>query len=206
MKNTLPMFLIGFLLWVIIWYISWSDYSKSIARLSEVSKDLQATIEMLNPTITQTKKFDSCSIPWSWKDATCAAPWLWWNYEPWTVFVTGSLSSWDLIGKPSFLWRAGKFCAYCREKIPEAEQLLLDQLTGEINIQLMTMFFDTQKFSTRIPQSPFETFSYSWFTNTNCEEFPMRVILDKNWNLVNSQCGWWATIQEVRKIFDEMLQ
>jgi hypothetical protein len=96
------------------------------------------------------------------------------------VFVTGSLSTTrQLIGKPSFLRRAGKFCAYCRDKIPSAETLLLDQLSGQINMQLMTMFYDTQKFSTRIPQSPYETFSYASFTDKDCSEFPMWVILDK---------------------------
>jgi hypothetical protein len=205
MKNSFPIFLIGLFLWIIIWYISGSQYFKTIATLSEISNDLQATIEQINPKINEAKKSDSCSIPWSWDTGSCAVPSLG-QYEPWTVLVTGSLLSWDLIGKPSFLRRAGKFCAYCRDKIPTVETLLVDQLRGKINIQLMTMFYDTQKFSTRIPQSPFESFSFSWFTKSECAEFPMRVILDSNGKLITSQCGWWATIEEVRKTFDTLLK
>ena len=53
----------------------------------------------------------------------------------------------------------------------------------------MTMFFDTQKFSTRIPQSPYETFDYKYFTNSECSEFPMWVVLDKNGKLISQVCG-----------------
>ena len=53
----------------------------------------------------------------------------------------------------------------------------------------MTMFFDTQKFSTRIPQVPYETLDFKYFAGKECTEFPMRVVLDKQGNLVESVCG-----------------
>ena len=105
------------------------------------------------------------------------------------TFVQGKLfKSQDFKGKPSFLRWAGKYCAYCREKIKPAETLLLDRFGESINIQLFTMNFDTQKFDTRIPQVPFETLDYQEYTAQTCDTFPTWLVLDANGKLVSQEC------------------
>lgn len=114
------------------------------------------------------------------------------------VFVQGTMfKKSDFNGKPSFLWRAGKYCAYCREKIKPAESLLLQQFSGQINIQIFTMNFDTQKFDTSIPQVPFEVLNYQDYTQQTCDMFPTRVLLDAQGRLVNKECGGTGTIESV---------
>jgi hypothetical protein len=62
------------------------------------------------------------------------------------------------------------------------------------------MFFDTQKFSTRLPQAPYEALDFKYFAGKECSEFPMRVILDKQGKLVESVCGGGTdTIENVAK-------
>jgi hypothetical protein len=113
-------------------------------------------------------------------------------------FVQGQLTTTgQLLGKPSFLWRAGRYCAYCREKIPQAEELILQAYSGQINTQLFTMNFDTQKFDTLIPQVPFEIMSYESFAGTPCDMFPTWVVLDSAGVLVSKECWGTGTIEQV---------
>lgn len=198
-----------FLIWSILWFWQWSKLSHSVQALNEITSTLQAVADKAEPEVANAKKTESCGMPkeWSTGAVSCGSNTANRQYEPWTTFVSGSITSTQqLTGKPSFLRRAGKFCAYCREKIPQAEKYILDDLTGKINIQLMTMFFDTQKFSTRIPQAPYETLDFKYFAGKECTEFPMRVVLDKNWKLVESVCGWWSiTIEDTAKKLREEL-
>lgn len=92
---------------------------------------------------------------------------------------------------------AGKYCAYCREKIKPAESLLLDQFSGNIHIQIFTMNFDTQKFDTKIPQVPFETLNYQDYTQETCDMFPTWVVLDAQGRVVGKECGGTGTIEAV---------
>lgn len=113
-------------------------------------------------------------------------------------FVQGQITlPKQLVGKPSFLWRAGRYCAYCREKIPQAEELILEPFSGQINIQLFTMNFDTQKFDTLLPQVPFEIMTYESFTKETCDTFPTWVVLDSEGTLVAKECGGTGTIEQV---------
>lgn len=200
---------IWILLWLIIWFWQWSKLNHSVQTLSEITNTLQAVADKAEPAVASAKKTESCGMPASWtsEKTSCSTSTINRQYEPGTTFISGSITSTQqLNGKPSFLRRAGKFCAYCREKIPQAEKYILDDLTGKINIQLMTMFFDTQKFSTRIPQVPYETLDFKYFAGKECTEFPMRVVLDKNWKLVESVCGWWSvTIEDTAKKLREEL-
>lgn len=195
--------LVWLLLWGIVGYWQWSKLSYSVQTLSEITSTLQAVADKAQPEVVNAKKIESCGIPKEWATGavSCGSDTANRQYEPWTTFVSGSITSTQqLVGKPSFLRWAGKFCAYCREKIPQAEKYILDDLTGKVNIQLMTMFFDTQKFSTRIPQVPYETLDFKYFAGKECTEFPMRVILDKQGNLVESVCGWGkSTVEDVAK-------
>ena len=121
--------------------------------------------------------------------------------------VVGALSKKEeLIGKPSFLRWAWKFCAYCRDKLPQVEKLIQKEFEGKINLQMMTMNFESAKFSTSIPQTSYETFNYKDFTNETCDEFPMWVVLDKNNNLIAKECWGETTIEEVNKQISSLLQ
>lgn len=114
-----------------------------------------------------------------------------------TKVILGRLSKIEeLQGKPSFLRWAWKFCAYCRDKVPEVEELIQNQFGDKIHLQMMTMNFESSTFSTSIPQTPYDTFNYKDFTNETCDEFPTRVILDKKGNLVAKECGGKTTIEE----------
>lgn len=123
-----------------------------------------------------------------------------------TNIVNGELTSMtQLYGKPTFLRRAGKFCAYCREKLPQVEELILRQYKDQINIQLMTMDFDKKPFDTVIPQSPFDTFNFEDFTWKPCDTFPTWVILDKQWELSAQECWGKMTIEEVADEINHLL-
>ncbi len=194
--------LVWLFFWIIIGYWQWSKLSYSVQTLNEISTTLQAVIDKVEPEVALAKKTETCGVPqeWSTWTASCWSDTVNWQYEPWTIFVSGSITSTQqLIGKPSFLRWAGKFCAYCREKIPQAEKYILDDLTGKVNIQLMTMFFDTQKFSTRIPQVPYEQLDFKYFVGKECTEFPMRVVLNKQGELISSECWAKTTIEDVAK-------
>ncbi len=121
-------------------------------------------------------------------------------------FVQGQIATpQQLTGKPSFLRRAGKYCAYCREKIPQAERLLLEPFSGQINVQLFTMNFDTQKFDTLLPQVPFEIMTYESFTQESCDMFPTWVVLDSSGKLVSKECWGTGTIEEVATLIEGLL-
>lgn len=111
----------------------------------------------------------------------------------------------QLYGKPTFLRRAGKFCAYCRDKLPEVEQMILNPYKDQINIQLMTMDFENKPFDTLIPQSSFEIFNFEDFTWEPCDTFPTWVVLDRQWDLVSSECGGKTTIQQVSDVLAGLL-
>jgi hypothetical protein len=202
--------IVWFLIWSIVWFWQWSKLSYSVQTLSEITNTLQAVADKAEPDVALAKKTESCGLPKEWATGavSCGSDTANRQYEPGTIFVSGSITSTQqLTGKPSFLRRAGKFCAYCREKIPQAEKYILDDLTGKINIQLMTMFFDTQKFSTRIPQAPYEALDFKYFAGKECTEFPMWVVLDKNGKLVESVCGWWSvTIEDTAKKLREEIE
>lgn len=200
-KNTYIIFLIGLLWGIILGYRQWSKLHGSIQQLSEITSTLQAISDKAEPKVANAKITESCWIPNSGSaGASCGSDTTNRQYEAGTTFISGSITSTQqLSSKPSFLRRAGKFCAYCREKIPQAEKYILDDLSGKVNIQLMTMFFDTQKFSTRIPQVPYETLDFKYFAGKECTEFPMRVVLDADGKLVESVCGGTTSIEDTAK-------
>ncbi len=150
-------------------------------------------LNIYNNSITINKEW--CSI--SEDNVSCA-----------TEDTTSIVTTWDIIngnfknktqlyGKPTFLRRAGKFCAYCRDKLPEVEKLIFEPYKDKINIQIMTMNIETAPFDTSIPQAPFDTLNFKDFAWESCDTFPTWVVLDTQWDLVNVECGWKTTIQEV---------
>ena len=129
------------------------------------------------------------------------------NKDKEVQLVLGTLSKKEeLIGKPSFLRWAWKFCAYCRDKVPQVENLIQKEFGDKINLQMMTMNFESAKFSTSIPQTPYETFNYKDFTNETCDEFPTWVILDKDNKLIEKECWGKTTIEEVSKQIESLLK
>ena len=67
------------------------------------------------------------------------------------------------------------------------------------------MNFDTQKFDTRIPQVPFETIDYTFYTQETCDMFPTWVILDAQGNMISKECGGTGTIENVAHMLQNLL-
>lgn len=127
------------------------------------------------------------------------------NINTWNIVNGKFKNKMQLYGKPTFLRWAGKFCAYCRDKLPEVEKLIFEPYKDKINIQMMTMNIETAAFDTLIPQSPFDTLDFKDFAWESCDTFPTWVILDSQWDLINLECGWKTTIQEVADEIKDLL-
>lgn len=198
MKKGQRLSLITILLVVVILFLA--------VKLSRKDSTAINTIDHYNTTLTwcaidgQHSGSMSCWTPaTSWQIVT--------TQSVTNQFVTGNLNTKEeLIGKPSFLWWAAKYCAYCREKAPQVEDFILEKFGNTINIQMMTMNIENAPFSTSIPQTWFTAYNYKDFTNESCDIFPMWVVLDKNGKLISKECWGDTTVSQVSEQLDSLIK
>lgn len=94
----------------------------------------------------------------------------------------------DFAGKPSLIVFGGTYCPHCRNAMPQLKSQIWDVYSAQANIWVNVI--DQKRFDVEgVAQGFNPALDYTQITGEECGYVPSWIILDRELNVVKSQCG-----------------
>ena len=94
-------------------------------------------------------------------------------------------------GKTTAVLIAGTFCPFCQKDVPKVEKEIFDKTNLE-DLNLVVNVLDGEKgksFNTKMKQVFNKDLTFKELTGEECTTVPTWVVMDEEWNAVDSDCG-----------------